>query len=88
MSRGNHRLQTCRQKKSSRVKRRHWCHSKNSIGLDSLFQKTPMFTQKKTEPLSHDALENPVFERWFENVKGHREVALHLFAKQIAPIDS
>jgi hypothetical protein len=47
-----------------------------------------MFTQKKTEPLSHDALENPVFERWFENVKGHREVALHLFAKQIAPIDS
>jgi hypothetical protein len=45
------RLLMCRQK-SWRVKRRHW---RNLIGLDSLFQKTPMFTpKKKNEPLSQE----------------------------------
>jgi hypothetical protein len=34
----------CRQK-NWRVERRHWHHS---IGIDSRFQKTPMFTPQKT----------------------------------------
>jgi hypothetical protein len=37
-------------KKSWRVERRDWCHS---IGLDSLFQKTLMFTPKM-KPLSQE----------------------------------
>ncbi len=53
-------------KKSWRVKRRHWCHL---ISLDSLFQKTPMFTSKKQTVKPGDAFENIAFERWFEIVK-------------------
>ncbi len=40
----------CRQK-SRRVERRHWRHL---IGLDSLFQKTPMSTPKNEPPLSQE----------------------------------
>jgi hypothetical protein len=35
-----------------------------------------------------NAFENPAFERWFQNVKGSREAALHLLVKQILPMDS
>jgi hypothetical protein len=47
-----------RQKISSRVKRRHWRHS---IGLDSLFQKTPMFTPKKRTVQPGDPFEKTAF---------------------------
>jgi hypothetical protein len=67
-------------KKSWRFKRRHW---RDSIGLDSLFQKTP---KRSIKP--GDAFENTAFERWFENVKGRREAALNLSVKQMLPIDS
>jgi hypothetical protein len=40
----------CKQKRGWRIERRHWRHS---IGLDSLSQKTPMFTQKN-EPLGQE----------------------------------
>jgi hypothetical protein len=35
----------CEDRTSWRVKRRQWCHQ---IDLDSLFQKTPIITTKKT----------------------------------------
>ncbi len=35
-----------------------------------------------------DAFEIIAFEQWFENVRGCREAALHLFVKQIPPTDS
>jgi hypothetical protein len=49
-----------------------------------------MFTQKKKKKTVNpgDAIENTAFGRWFENVKGRREAALHVFAKQIPRIDS
>ncbi len=74
----------CRQKKSWRVERRHWRHS---IGLDSLSQKTPMFTPKKRTVMPRDAFENTAFLQWFENVRCSREAALHLFVEQIPPTD-
>jgi hypothetical protein len=40
------------------------------IGLDSLFQKTAVFTPKKRTVKPEDAFENTAFEQWFENVKG------------------
>ncbi len=40
----------CADKKYMRVERRHWGHS---IGLDSHFQKTPMFTPRN-EPLCQE----------------------------------
>jgi hypothetical protein len=45
-------------KKSWRVERRHWRHL---IGLDSLFQETPMFTPKKRTVKLGDAFENTAF---------------------------
>ncbi len=48
----------CRQKKSWRVERRHWRHS---VGLDSLFQKTPTFAPKKRTVKPGDAFENTAF---------------------------
>ncbi len=44
--------------KSWRVERRHWRHS---IGLDSLFQKTPMFILKKRTVKPGYAFENTAF---------------------------
>jgi hypothetical protein len=58
------------------------------IGLDSLFQKTPMFKPKKRTVKPRDAFENAAFEQWFENVRGCREAALHLIVKQISSTDS
>ncbi len=58
----------CRHKKEgARIERRHWRHS---IGLGSLFQKTPMFTPKKRTVKPGDAFENTAFYQWFENVRG------------------
>jgi hypothetical protein len=57
------------------------------IGLDSLFQKTPMFTPKKRTVKPGDGFEDTAFRRWFENVKGCRKADLHVFAIQIPPID-
>jgi hypothetical protein len=42
-----------------------------------------MFTPKKRTVKPGDAFENTAFERWFENVRGCREAALHFFVKQI-----
>jgi hypothetical protein len=47
-----------------------------------------MFSPKLRTVKPGDALENPAFELWFEDVKGHREADLQLFVKQIPPIDS
>jgi hypothetical protein len=47
-----------------------------------------MFTPKKRTVKPGDAYKNSAFEQWFENVKGCREAALHLFVKQIPPTDS
>jgi hypothetical protein len=47
-----------------------------------------MFTPKKRTVKAGDAFENTAFWRWFENVKGRREAALHFLKKQIPPIDS
>jgi hypothetical protein len=44
-----------------------------------------MFTLKKQTTKPGNAFENTAFEQWFENVKGCREAALHLFVKQIPP---
>jgi hypothetical protein len=41
-----------------RGQRRHWSHS---IGLDSLFQKTPIFTPKKRTVKPGYAFENTAF---------------------------
>jgi hypothetical protein len=48
----------CADKKRWRVEMRHYRHS---IGLDSLFQKTPMFTPEKWTVKPRDALENTAF---------------------------
>jgi hypothetical protein len=45
-------------KKSRRVERRHWRHL---IGLDSLFQKTPMFTLRRRTVKPGDAFKNTAF---------------------------
>jgi hypothetical protein len=47
-----------------------------------------MFTPKTRTDKPGDAFENIAFEQWFENVRGCREAALHLFVKQILPTDS
>jgi hypothetical protein len=47
-----------------------------------------MFTPKKRTFKPGYAFENTAFEQWFENVKGCREAALHLFLKLIPPTDS
>jgi hypothetical protein len=47
-----------------------------------------MFIPKKQTFKPGDAFENTAFEQWFENVKGCREAALHLFMKQTPPTDS
>jgi hypothetical protein len=47
-----------------------------------------MFTPKKRTVKPGDAFENTAFELVFENVRGCREVAIHLFVKQIPPTDS
>jgi hypothetical protein len=75
----------CADKKRCRIKRRRWRHS---IGLHSLFQISPMFIHKKWTVEPGYAFENTAFEQWFENVKGCREAALHLFLEQIPPTDS
>jgi hypothetical protein len=72
-------------KKRWRVERRNWRHS---IGLDSVFQKTPTSTPIKRTVKPGDAFGNTAFLQWFENVKGCREAALHFFVKQIPPTDS
>jgi hypothetical protein len=41
--------------------------------------------KKKRTVKPGDAFENTAFEQRFENVKGCREAALHLFVKQIPP---
>jgi hypothetical protein len=49
-----------------------------------------MFIQKKKKrPLSQEMhLKILHFLQWFENVRGCREAALHLYVKQIPPTDS
>jgi hypothetical protein len=47
-----------------------------------------MFAPKKRTVKTGDAFENTAFEQWFENVRGCREAALHLFVKQVPPTDS
>ncbi len=47
-----------------------------------------MFIPKKRTVEPGDAFQNIAFEQWFENVRGFREAALHLFVKQIPPTDS
>jgi hypothetical protein len=42
-----------------------------------------MFTPKKRTVKPGDAFENTAFYQWFEDVRGCREAALHLFVKQI-----
>jgi hypothetical protein len=49
-----------------KLKRRHWCHL---IGLDSLFQKTPVITPKKRSVQPGDALEDTAFKPGFEILK-------------------
>ncbi len=73
-------------KKSWRVERRHWRHS---IGLLPLPESPDDHPQKQTVK-PRDALknENTAFQQWFENVRGCREAALHLFVNQIPPTDS
>ncbi len=72
-----------------RLKKRRWCYS---TGLDSLLLKTLMFTLQKTEPLSQVIILKTL--RLNEGLKlsnaklGRRESAVHLFVKQIPPIDS
>jgi hypothetical protein len=39
------------------------------IGLDSLFQKTPIITPKKGTVQPGDAFEDTAFQPWFEIVK-------------------
>jgi hypothetical protein len=52
--------------KSWGVERRHWGHK---IGLDSLFQKTPIITSKKLTVQPRDAFEDTAFKPGFEIVK-------------------
>jgi hypothetical protein len=52
--------------KSWRVKRRHWCYW---IGLDSLFQKTPIITPRERTVQPGDAFEDTTFKPGFEIVK-------------------
>jgi hypothetical protein len=47
-----------------------------------------MFTLRKRTMKPGDAFENSAFYQWFENIRGCREAALHLFVKQISPSDS
>jgi hypothetical protein len=47
-----------------------------------------MLTPKKQTVKPRDAFENTAFQQWFENVRGCREAAFHLFVKQIPPTDS
>jgi hypothetical protein len=47
-----------------------------------------MFTPKKRTGKPGDAFENTVFELAFEDVRGCREAAIHIFVKQIPPKDS
>jgi hypothetical protein len=56
------------------VERQRW---RRLIGLDSLFQKTPMSTPQNRTIKPGDAFENTAFEQWFENARGCREAALH-----------
>jgi hypothetical protein len=49
-----------------RVMRRHWCHW---IGLEFLFQKTPIITPKKRTVHPGDAFGDTAFEPGFEIVK-------------------
>jgi hypothetical protein len=49
---------------------------------------TPTKKKKKRTVTPGDAFENNAFEQWFENVRGCREAAIHLFVKQIPPTDS
>jgi hypothetical protein len=58
------------------------------IGLDFLFQKTPIFTPQKRTVKPGDAFGNAACSQWFENVRDCREAALHLFVKQIPPTES
>jgi hypothetical protein len=46
-----------------------------------------MFTPQRRTVKPGDAFENTAFEQWFEYVRGCREAAIHLFVKQIPPID-
>jgi hypothetical protein len=47
-----------------------------------------MFIPKKRTVKPADAFENIAFSQWFENVRGRRGGALHLFVKQIPPTHS
>jgi hypothetical protein len=47
-----------------------------------------MFTPNKRTVKPRDAFENSAFYQWFENVRGCRAAALHLFVKQIPPTHS
>jgi hypothetical protein len=74
-----------KKKQSWRLKRQHWRHS---IGLDAVFQKTPMFNPKNRTVEPGGAFEYTAFEQWFENVECCREAALHLCVKQRQPTNS
>jgi hypothetical protein len=52
--------------KSWRVNGRHWCHL---IGLDYLFQKTPIINPKTPTVQPRDAFEDTAFKTGFEVVK-------------------
>jgi hypothetical protein len=54
----------------------------------SSFRKPRCSPPKKQTVKPGDDFENNAFEQCFENVRGCREAALHLFVKQIPPTDS
>jgi hypothetical protein len=56
--------------------------------LTPSFRKSRCSTPKKRTVKPGDAFEKTAFWQWFENVRGCREAALHLFVKQIAPTSS
>jgi hypothetical protein len=56
--------------------------------LTPSFRKPQYSTPKQRTVKPGDAFENFAFGKWFENARGCREAALHLFVKQIPPTDS
>jgi hypothetical protein len=58
------------------------------IGLNSLSENPDVLPPKKRTVKPGDAFKNTAFEQEFENFRGCREAALHLFGKQIPPTDS
>jgi hypothetical protein len=55
-----------KKKKRGELKRRYWCHL---LGLDFLFQKTPIMNPKKRTVQAGDAFEGTRFQAGFGIVK-------------------